>query len=138
MRWHIEIVLEVILLLVLICRPRGLRWFEVLIGIDLAAQLIQIIPYRTGYPQFSRLFWKSSLILIAAARVMALIESGDPWSQTSLMHRWILSFWTAGATCCAFMMVGQSDAVIFHVNTALLIIQAVSFSSWIALFLISE
>jgi hypothetical protein len=88
---------------------------------------------KAGRPQIGT--WLS-LGSVAAARFMALIESGDPWSEAPRIHRSILAFWTAGAIACAFLMVGQNDTVIANVNTALLIVQSISFVSWIALFVI--
>lgn len=137
MRWHIELLFEVALFAVLVSRNTGLRWFDLLIGIDLTAQILQIIPYRSGYPQFSRLFWQSGVILIAAARFMALIEAGSPpeKNRRNWAHARILAFWTASATACAFLMVGQPDSAVHHINTALMIIQAASFLAWIAVFI---
>ena len=137
MRWHIELYLEAALFLVLLFRSTGLRWFEILIGVDLAAQILQIIPYRSHYPEFSRLFWQCGVVLIAAARFMALCELGNPpRSVKNWWHIRILAFWTASAIACAFLMVGQPDPVIFRVNTALLITQAASFLCWIVIFML--
>lgn len=137
MRWHIEIILELILFLVLIFRTSGLRWFDILIGVDLAAQILQIIPYRSHYPAFSALFWRGGVVLIAGARYMALMELRTaPMSRRMWWHARILCFWTVGVTACAWLMVGQKDTVVFQMNTVLLLIQATCYVSWIAIFVI--
>lgn len=137
MRWHIELYIEVVLFLVLFFRSTNLRWFEILIGVDLAAQILQIIPYRSHYPQFSRLFWESGVVLIAGCRYKALMEvQYAKLTRATWWHARILCFWTTGAIACAFLMVGRPDAVVFRVNTALLVIQAVSFLGWIVVFML--
>lgn len=137
MRWHIEVILELALFLVLSFRTSGLRWFDILIGVDLTAQILQIIPYRSHYPAFSALFWRGGVVLIAAARFMALLElRSAPMTRRMWWHARILCFWIAGVTACAWLEVGQSDPVVFKVNTVLLLIQAVCYMGWIAIFVI--
>lgn len=136
MRWHVEIALELILFLILIFRTSGLLWFDILIGIDLASQILQIVPYRSHYPEFARLFWRSGVVLIAAARCLALVESACLIRcQSHWWHVRILAFWTAGVTACAWLEVGQPDTVVFQVNTVLLVIQSVSYVAWSVVFL---
>lgn len=139
MRWHIELILEVALFGVLIWKASGLRWFDTLIGIDLVSQFLQVIPYRSGYHGFARLFWQYGVVAIAACRGMALIEAAYlERSRRSWWHIRILAFWVSGVTACAWLEVGQSSSMIFAVNNVLLCIQAISYVAWSMVFLLDQ
>ncbi len=136
MRWHIELILEIILFVTLLFRNSNLRWFDVLVGVDMSAQVLQIIPYRAQYHAFSALFWRCGVILVACATLAALIEACEaPRGRVRWWHIRILALWTSGASACAWLMVGQPDPVVFRMNTVLLVLQAVCFVGWTALFL---
>lgn len=140
MRWHIELILEVILVVILFKTPSGLRWFDITIGVDLAAQLLQFIPYRGGFHAFSALFWRIGIVLVGAAQFMALIEAAGlqtKWGsrRVSFWHTRILAFWICGVMTCAWGEVGQPSATIHQMNTVLLILQSACFVGWSVLFL---
>lgn len=140
MRWHIELILEVILFVILFRTPSGLRWFDITIGVDLAAQLLQFIPYRGGFHAFAALFWCGGTVLVGAAQFMALIESAELHMRCgsrriSFWHTRILAFWICGVMTCAWLEVGQPSATIHQMNTVLLILQSACFVAWSVLFL---
>lgn len=134
MRWHIELLIEAALLGILIWRKPGLRWFESLIGVDLIAGILQIIPYRAHYRGISRLIWIGGIVLALPLGWLALVEAAElERSSRQYWHVRILAAWLMVMLCCVSLQT-QQDLVI-PVNHALLACNAAAFISWSVLFL---
>lgn len=134
MRWHIELLIESALLAIL-WRKAAPRWLSILIGVDLIAQVIQLLPYRADYPIISRSFWIAGVIAAGPLVLMALIESAYlERTRADWWHIRILSFWVAAQLTCITLQT-QADLLI-PTNHVLMVLNAGVFIAWIAVFMV--
>src|SRR5690348_5726339 len=100
MRWHAELIAELILFVLLWRKPCP-RAFAVLIGLDLALSLAQLIPYRSGYraiPQYIEHFGGAAFCVLM---VPALFELPDlPHTRANWWHQRILPLWLCSVALC--------------------------------------
>lgn len=135
MRWHIELLIEAVLLTVIIQRKPQLRWWESLIGVDFVASLLQLIPYRAGYRSVPVLIWEAGIVLGFPLGALALIEAGElERSKRQYWHLRILALWLPGRLLCVSLQTQQ--AWVIPVNHALLVLDSSAFVAWCVLFLV--
>lgn len=135
MRWHIEVLIEAVLIAIL-WRKSVPRWFAILIGVHFCANLLQIIPYRIGLLAHSQLIWCFGVVITAPLLWMALAETlGLDLGRVRFYHPRILAFWTvAQLTCITFQ---TQRGWLVPANHVLLICDSAAFLGWIALFMLS-
>lgn len=135
MFWHFELVIEFALILTILWRKPGLRWWGALIGVDFAAGVLQILPYRSGLRAHSRLIWEAGLFMAFPLGWLAIIEAGEIISRSRLQwfHLRILAFWLIAQLLCVTLQT-QRDLLLF-MNYVILAVNAVSFTLWIVLLL---
>lgn len=132
MRWHIELLIQAALLAVIIYRKPKLRWWESLIGVDFAASLLQLIPYRAGYRSVPVLIWEAGIVLALPLGALALIEAGElDRCKRQYWHLRILALWIAGRLLCVSLQ--TQPALVVPVNHVLLTLDAGAFLAWVAL-----
>lgn len=135
MNWHIELAIEIALFLVLIYRAPRLPWFEALIGVDVAEQVLQLAGQRFHYLALGARVWRIGVLLEIPLIFMALIETlriqhvRRNRAITSL-HPIILYAWLALVMGCAWVRIYP------YTGWALLVVNACAYAAWCALFLL--
>ncbi len=134
MLWHIDILIEAILLTVILQRKPKLRWWESLIGVDFVASALQLIPYRVGYRSVPVLIWETGIVLGLPLGALALIEAGEmARCKRQYWHLRILALWLTGRLLCVSLQ--TQPALVIPVNHALLALDSAAFLAWSVLLL---
>lgn len=137
MRWHIELLIEAVLLGILWGKDAP-RWFSVLIGVDFVAGVLQLIPNRFGLLQHSRIIWAAGILVACPLQFLALNEAADVSESIPrakrFRHQRLMAFWVVAQLACVSLQ--TQAAFMVPVNHALLTIDALCFLAWAALFLI--
>lgn len=139
MRWHVALIAEAILIVVICWRKPGLRWFAALIGVDFMASVLQLLLYRGDFRMLSRLIWLGGVGLAAPLNWMALMEMADPFRESPapksfprMAHGVLLSAWISVNLLCVTLQ--TQPGWVIPVNHVMLIAQTLLFIAWSVLF----
>lgn len=139
MLWHSEVMIEIALFCVLLYSRCGLRWFEMLIGLDLAANLAQLLPYRADLREIPKLIWIAGVLVAMPFVIGAMIEAAAAErTRRNWWHVRILAFWIAAQLALISLQTMPNTMYNWKipVNGVLLTVDAASFTAWCFLFAI--
>lgn len=128
MLWHLEVLIESVLAVLLFIKPDGRRIFRSLICCNLVMEAVMLISERTHNARSLQQVFVVLILFELPLAAMALIESAGRVSSGGSRHLAIFAWWLSASLALAAL-----HGIWSGVNASILIVNIIAFLAWIAL-----